>query len=496
MLDFESGYMSFSINGSPLGSAFSEDGHGSNPQDDSIIPDRFGPSWESGFFPAITIGIDQSVIWNLGQAPFRYAPVGFQAVANCESTKFQAAGAGGAAAGGDEPKDCTLPYEIKQYDPHVSQWIPTKYGDGSTLRINPTDGFFCYLQPSMRINFSVPVINKTDETLSVVTICSSRTLRPNCWTHCAIQVNAETNEVQFFLNEQPDTLQSFPSEMIQFNTGPVAMGVMPSKFMISDYFESHVWMANIQWSYTATAMITLTEDAIPFHQKVVSDLVNHFTEENNSAALVSMKELCLQFNHPLQPKALEILLSMASHDPDGLLLEKALGLDGIVQTVVHLLEVLESTSFHKQQFDHLHVVSHYMRTLSSISQTSVGRAILIKLDIMIRLIALLPLNASSNRSLRPIFFWAEICLSNLHIPLNPDKFEEYLDRDFTQPVPLKMDDWIFFKNEVQPFCPLSSFPSAWEHMPLGIWVTFLDLSHLLIAMSLPFLLPIFWLLRR
>lgn len=463
MLDFESGYMSYSINGSPLGAAFSEDGHGSNPRDDSVIIDRFGPSWDSGFFPAITIGIDQSVVWNLGQTPFSYAPVGFQAVANY---KLQA---------GDESKDCTLPYEIKQFDSYTRGWIPAKYGDDSTLQINSNDGFFCYLQPSMRINFSVPVINTSDEGHSVVTVCSSRPLRPHSWTHCVIQVNSDTNQVHFFLNEEPDTVKNFTNEKIQFNTGPISFGVVPSKFMISNSTEAQIWIENVQWSYSR-ATISPTEDLIPFHRKVVSDLVNHFTGEDNSAALASMKELCLQFHHPLQPKALGILLSMSSHDPDGPFLEKALGFNGIVRTVEHLLAALEACSFNKHS--DLNTVT-YMRTLSSIAETSIGRAILIKLDVFIRLIALLPVTASSNNSLPPIFFWAEICLSNLGIPSNPDNFGEYLDRDFIESS-LKMDDWIFFKNVVHPFCPLSSFPSAWEHMPLGIWVS------LILLLSFPF----------
>jgi hypothetical protein len=127
-------------------------------------------------------------------------------------------------------------------------------------------------------------------------------------------------------------------------------------------------------------------------------------------ALVSTKELALQFNHPLQPKALEILLSLAKHEPDGTLLEKALEVDGIVRIVEHILEILESTSFHKQF--NSEIVTH-MRTLASISETSVGSAILVRLDIVIRLIALLPVSASSNIALCPIFFWAEICQPEL-----------------------------------------------------------------------------------
>jgi hypothetical protein len=449
MIDFDSGSMSFSINGSTLGAAFTELGHGSNPEDDAVAPDRYGPSWDSGFHPALTVGPDQSVVWNLGQSPFLYAPVGFVGVCHTEHDPQE------------ESKDCVLPYNIKQWDSVSHQWISAKYGDGTSLPIHDSHGFFCYLQPSMRINFSLPV-RGVDEKLAIVTVCSSKILTPRKWTHCLIQVNMETNIVDFVLNGEPDTSRVFHDAAIQSNIGPISFGVMPHKFDMSDYLESHVWVAKVQWVYS---IVSHFKRVVPFHLEVLSDLVNHFTTHENSTALKSMKSHCQQFDHQLQPKALEILLSMSLFDPNEIVLEKALGLDGVVDIVTHLLNSLESVCFH-QPFDPNLV--HQIKTLSSLSETSIGRAVLVKLDAMIRLIAILPLNASDNPALGPIFFWAEICISNLHIPKNSDKFEDYLDIDFKSSLPI--DDWIFFKTPVQPFSPLSSFPSAWEHMPLGIWV--------------------------
>jgi hypothetical protein len=450
MLDFESGSMSFSVNGSTLGAAFTEKGHGSTPDDDAVTPDRYGPSWDSGFFPALTVGIDQSVVWNLGQSPFLYAPVGFLGVCHLDQDPIIG------------PKDCILPYNLKQWDSLSSQWISAKYGESTSLPINDSKGFFCYLQPSMRINFSLPV-RHVDEKIQIVTMCSSKTLTPRKWTHCLIRVDMETNIVEFVLNGEPDSSQVFQDAVIQSNIGPISFGVMPSKFAMSDYLESHVWVAKVQWIYST---IPHFEDVHPFHQKVLSDLVDYFTIEENSSTLKTMKTLCQKFDHSLQPKALEILLSMALFDDNELLLEKALGVDGVVVIVMHLLDALESVNFHKP-FDAK--IVHYMKTLSSLSETSIGRAVLVKLDAMIRLISILPLTASNHLALGPIFFWAEICISNLHIPKKQDKFEEYLDTNFKSNQ-LAMDDWVFFKSPVQPFSPLPSFPCAWEHMPIGIWV--------------------------
>lgn len=468
MLDFESGYMSFSVNGSPLGAAFSELGHGSNPQDDAVIPDRFGPSWDSGFFPAITIGIDQSVIWNLGQVPFKHAPVGFIAVSHVDRLSSHL----------EENRDCILPYDVKQWDVQSQSWCFAKYGFASSLKLHVNQGFFCSLQPSMRISLSIPTQDVSGKP-STFTISSSKTLRPQIWTHCLIKVSCESNSVQFILDGRQDVISKIHEGFIQFNNGPMSFGVMPSFFTISESSESHVWVANVQWSYSLTDQF---EFVIPFHHRVLSSLVDHFSNKDNTLALKSMKDICLQVDHPLQSKALEILLSMAPFDLQETLLERSLGLDGVVTIVTSLLESLESASIHNN-FDPLLVQS--MKTLALLSDSAIGRAVLIKVDAMIRLIALLPLTASVNPLLSPLFFWAEICLANLQIPENSDMFEYYLDSYFQNST--KMDDWVFFKNIVQPFSPITLFPLAWEHMPIGIWImiqdplTFIDIARRYVA---------------
>jgi hypothetical protein len=81
---------------------------------------------------------------------------------------------------------------------------------------------------------------------------------------------------------------------------------------------------------------------------------------------------------------------------------------------------------------------------------------------------------STQHFIGPIYYWAEFCIANLHIPDEAGKFEEYLDQEITEKeiTLIQSDDWLFFKSQVQPYSPLGEYPSAWESMPLAlaIWV--------------------------
>jgi hypothetical protein len=97
--------------------------------------------------------------------------------------------------------------------------------------------------------------------------------------------------------------------------------------------------------------------------------------------------------------------------------------------------------------------------LAALSATSIGRAILIRVDTILRLITSLPL---TQHFIGSIYYWAEFCIANLHIPDEAGKFEEYLDQEITEKeiTLIQSDDWLFFKSQVQPYSPLGEYPSA------------------------------------
>jgi hypothetical protein len=455
MLDFDSNLMSFSINGVPMGCAFSEIDHGNRPTDEGVIKDRYGPNWESGFYPAITVGIDQSVVLNLGQNPFQYMPVGFSPVC-APNNSYELP---------DGRLDAHLLYDLKVWKNNPPRkWTHVSYGLNSVLPLDDVSGFFCALQPSMRVSLNIP-IRDSQGLLKSQRICSAKSLSPKTWTHCSVVVDAVRNEVEFYVDQVLDSATRIQSGKIECNTGPLGLAVSPSTFRVSDYENSHVWVSDIQCANRALTSSEIMEQVIPpFHLRVVSCITPNF---QNAAAAESLSRICTDPDDPVQQKTLDLILTLGRVDEN--ILEQMLQPKGVLAIATRLLEHIE----HRYVDLNDPVFVSSLELLYTLSATDIGRAVLIKLDVMIRLISILP--AETMRDIvGPAFFWAESCIANLQISVQSPSIERWLDDLVHEKVDFPTaneEDWLFFQTAVQPYSPDPNFPSVWEKMPLAIWVS-------------------------
>jgi hypothetical protein len=446
--------MSFSFNGIALGVAFSEAAHGSNPQGDGVLENRYGPSWDSGFFPCVTIDGGESAVINLGQMPFKYGPVGFTAVAHNEKSDH------------NPLTDGQLPYDLASFDSVSKEWQHAQYGEGGILAIEEEHGIFCVLQPSMRLCLQVPVCD-VEGTISIEKISSSRGLKAMTWMHCAITLDIGNNTVLFMMDGQEDVRVQLAQAVCR-NLGPVGLGVQPSGFNSSPFPGTHMWLSDFTWASKVLDPRTVIDciNYPPLHMKMLKSIGQSLIE--NSGAKLSIRKLIAGKASPLQAIATDILFIVANALPDDsgeLLIEECARIDGVAGIVAGFLDTLESYGDTKSTDSGFVDI---LKKLAMISFSSIGRAILIRLDGMLRLLAVMP---SSHDGTGPAMFWAECCIAHLHVPRISVHFEACLDEPISSRATVGCDDLIFFREPVEPFSPVVDYPGVWKKMPLAVWVS-------------------------
>jgi len=191
LLDFDSGVMSYTLNGSSMGRAFTKLEHGSNPIGDALIPGTYGCNWDLGFYPAITIGAGSPCLSNFGQYPFSNLPSGYESVYATHLISRRVI------------KEQVLSYKLYSLslNDNAPKWTELCASSNDAIKINSLGGTFCSVLPSLRLAVTLPILTacSTPPKSELRTFSSNSPLTPRIWSHCVIRCDSEKKFFHFIL---------------------------------------------------------------------------------------------------------------------------------------------------------------------------------------------------------------------------------------------------------------------------------------------------------
>ena len=493
LFDADVGVMYFTVNGNSMGEAFTEQMHGNLADGGDLIPGRYGPNWDSGFYPTITLGVSQSVKLNLGQEKFRYMPTGYVGLNRSDRME----------------NNHVFPYCVERFDNISNGWVDTRYGRQEPFEIQSEDGYYCSLSPSMRVTLEVPV--KTVKGVEVESFCSVASFTPHKWMHCVVKVGND-NSVTFVVNGNSEIPVKSENAFLS-HKGHMAVGVIPDQYSPSVVPSSNVWIADLVYKEglfdaydSLISNLPVNEEAVHFVRSTLNGNKNAQVAFSNMVNLRRDQVGMLLNNQELEDvfvMSFEIILAIADDD----ILIQILGLDGVLFTIDKLLLFLEECSSNNLASKS---ASRALEILTIISSTSVGCACLVRLDAVVRVLAVLSDRGVSKR-MGEAFFWAELFISNMHVPPRnlTRRLDGHIDNILKVADPkqlyykrisdLKEADMLLMRQRVYPFSPFAKTPSVWRRMPVAVWTLhqdpqlFADIIRRLIAVRedprLPLTLP-------
>jgi hypothetical protein len=257
-LDLEAGTMSFSVNGVSAGIAFSESEHGITPaSSDDIKAEAIGADWSRGFYPAVSLGINESAFLNLGQESFRYQPEGYSSVLHVFAKVDSSDGA---------PVNSLQPVEMELLDANARRWKPVPSGKGGLLGPDrfAQHAIVCGILPSLRLMYRVGVKNRESGRLGSHSFTSARALRPDRWTHVCVCVDERS--LNFFVDGSFDSSHDINGELA---TNPYMVGIGRGPFDWDRATDAVAWVEDMRWFASSklapSVILELVQDYRPKH---------------------------------------------------------------------------------------------------------------------------------------------------------------------------------------------------------------------------------------
>jgi len=469
LLDFDSGVMSYTLNGSSMGKAFSKLEHGSNPIGDALIPGTCGCNWDLGFYPAITIGAGESVSVNFGQYPFLNPPSGYQSVYAMHLISCRVI------------REHVLSYRLYSLSlcDTGTKWTELCASSNDKIKINGFGGTFCSLLPSLRIAVALPIIieSSAPSKSELRTFTSNSPLTPRIWSFCVIRCDLEKQVLTFYIDGFLDA--EFPLEGTVISDKwnvPVGVCVAPQDFEISNVSKG-LWIADFRlYRYVIDDdEVSRLLNSEPSHKSTLRTIWDAL--HSSVDALGALKQTFFSSNmenlasiHSADFndswRGLNVLLTLSTVDIENVLSD-ALGMNGI-EAVSQI--IIRSLS--KAYSESCSVLSCILaEMLGILSASFAGRLALIRSASLLKIISLVPRRKPKTEQEFVYRFWLEIIVSNLHL-------EDYdVDENTSLELYSKLykeckdsNDIIFFRKFVTPFQTPLVYPLAWAFMPFGVWV--------------------------
>lgn len=257
-LDLEAGTMSFSVNGVSAGIAFSESEHGITPaSSDNIKAEAIGADWSRGFYPAVSLGINESAFINLGQESFRYQPEGYSSVLHAFAKVESSDGV---------TVNSLQPVEMELLDAQARRWKPVTSGKSGLLGPDrfAQHAIVCGILPSLRLMYRFGVKSRETGKLESHCFTSARALRPDRWTHVCVCVDERS--LAFFVNGALDSSHDISGEMA---TNPYMVGIGRGPFDWDRATDAVAWVEDMRWfastKLAPDAILELAQDCRPKH---------------------------------------------------------------------------------------------------------------------------------------------------------------------------------------------------------------------------------------
>ena len=469
LLDFDAGVMSYTLNGSSMGRAFSKLEHGNNPVGDALIPGTSGSNWDLGFYPAFTLGAGESVSINFGQHPFSNLPSGFESVYATHLISRRIL------------KEQILSYRLYSLSVGDSgaKWTELCASSNDLIKINGSGGTFCSLLPSLRLSVSMPItpVGSVTAKTELRTFSSMSPLTPRIWSHCVVRCDLDKQIFTIYIDGFLDA--EYPLEgTVLSDKGkvPVAVCVAPQDFEYSNISKG-LWIADFRlYRYVIDDdEVTRLLNAEPLHKVTLRTLWDALHSSVDTLSVMkqvvmssSMDNLSSDSTAEFDDswRGLHTLLTLSTVDIDNVLTD-ALSMDGInfiSQVLVNSLSKVYSETVSS-------LSCRVAEMLATLSFSFSGRVALIKAASLVKLISLVPLKKPKSEQDFIYRFWLEIIFSNFHLE-DYDVEENTALESYSKVYKECKDstDIIFFRKYVAPFLTPSVYPLAWAYMPFGVWV--------------------------
>jgi hypothetical protein len=467
LLDLKGGSMAYTYNGVALGVAFSELEHGNRPTDKDLVPNKFGPNWDSGFYPAITFSAQDSVSINFGQDQMEYIPVGYISVMMFGATHNQSEG--------------IQPLLLQQYDDKSMSFIPMQYGENSLLTLDATAGTYCSLLSSMRLSIELPYLCNTGERLNMK-YATSVALQPSNWSFCVVEVDEVSRCLQIYINGIMNVNETLPFSPIMSSRDLFGFRVTPSSNLAVENEDAHVWLSNIEITNRLLQdyeIFSIMKCRIPFHKMALRYLADNMNTPNINKALRNLAASDLNIKWTVLHIITCLMIGL-----DDLAVRDRLLVDifNINELAIAIHELLEQIRIGLVQGTHCgsgSVIS-FMERLARISELNPAKVVLMRLDGIVKLLSYVPRVPDDNKKLYSLSFWAEYCISNLSISSVIAEESENSDIDDYTSMSITIQDKsisvvdqkdiIYFGEACIPFSKDPEYPNVWLLMPTALSV--------------------------
>lgn len=279
LVDFEAGAMTCFLNGESLGVVFTEAALKEQRQQQQ---EQGGGSsaaaldaWGDGLWPAVLLDVGESVLFNLGQEPFKYN-MPDNALPAVQAVTFAPQEGRPAAAGGQRSSRGHVGGGVVKTPPELSQlhiekavWEPVPSLMLAEARQEATDrggALVCYVPSSLRLCVEVWTGDASQRsggrgkadanghgeadsggTAAVLgegaVVCTSkRPLLPGTWTYVAVHI--DHSRLDIYLDGEHDSRQELPGPYCD-NAWPLGVGKRPLHFPCST--SGRVWVEDLRW---------------------------------------------------------------------------------------------------------------------------------------------------------------------------------------------------------------------------------------------------------